>query len=191
MAETMTTRQITAPAALAVALDDAKANLRETTTDQDAIITAWLEGIIAHAEHVTGRSFITQTWKRSLDSFPASIELFNAPIQSVTSIKYYDTANVLQTLAASEYVVDINSEPGIVIPAADAAWPATYARPDAVQVEYVAGYGATAASVPSGIKAYLLAKLCEQFDAAIRPEKDTVQSSFIDRLLDRFRIYAL
>lgn len=187
----MTTRLITPPVALAVSIADAKANLRETTTDLDAIITAWLEGIIAHAEHVTGRSFITQTWKRSLDGFPAAIELHNAPIVSVTSVKYYDVDNALQTLDPADYLLDSNSEPGIVLPSADASWPATYDRPDAVQVEYVAGYGATEADVPKGIKAYLIARLTEQFDPSIRPEKDTIQSSYIDRLLDRFRIYSL
>jgi hypothetical protein len=40
----------TAPTVLAVTLADAKANLRIDGTDQDTIVTAWLEGVIGFAD---------------------------------------------------------------------------------------------------------------------------------------------
>ena len=54
---------------------------------------------------------------------------------------------------------------------------------------HVAGYGASDADIPKGIKLYILARLVEQYDPAIRVEKDTVQSSFLDGLLDRYKVY--
>ena len=186
----MTARLITPPEALAVSLASAKLNLKIDSSDQDAIITAWIQGITAHAEHITGRSFINQTWRVTLDAFPSAIKL-PCPVSSVTSVKYLDTTGAEQTLAANQYLVDSVSEPGVIVPAVGASWPATYPQVNAVYVDVVAGYGATDASVPDGIKLYILAKLTEQFDPAIRLEKDTVQASFLDCLLDRYRVWSL
>ena len=186
----MQTRLITPPAALAVSLASAKLNLRIDDNASDAIITAWIQGITAHAEHITGRSFINQTWRVTLDAFPDSIPL-PCPVSSVTSVKYLDKLGAEQTLDADQYFVDTASEPGAIVPAVGVTWPDTYDRINAVYVDVVAGYGATDASVPDGIKLYILAKLTEQYDPSVRPEKDTVQASFLDRLLDRFKVYSL
>ena len=186
----MTARLITPSAALAVSLASAKLNLRIDNSDSDAIITAWIQGITTHAEHITGRSFINQTWRVTLDAFPDAIEL-PCPVSSVTSVKYLDALGIEQTLAANQYFVDTVSEPGQIVPAAGVTWPDTLDRINAVYVDVVAGYGATDASVPDLIKLYILAKLTEQFDPSVRMEKDTVQASFLDRLLDRFKVYSL
>jgi len=187
----MSNKLITAAAAPAVTLADAKLSLRIDGTDMDAIIPAWVAGVTAHAEHCTNRAIINQTWKLTLDSFPTAIELPTSPVASITSIKYYDTSNVQQTLSALDYFLDNSSDYGLhyVVPVAGTIWPDTYDRINCVEVTYVAGYGASDTYTPAGIKLYLLAKLVEQFDPAVRMEKDTVQASYIDSLLDRYRVY--
>jgi uncharacterized phiE125 gp8 family phage protein len=188
----MTTRLITPPAALAVDLTEATAQLRIDGTDMDAMVTAWIEGISAHAEHYMQRSIITQTWRVTLDKFPDAIKLYNPPLVSVSYVKYYDVDGVLQTLDPADYVVDSVSEPGYIVPAPDVTWPDTECgRINAVIAEFVCGYGATHADVPKGIKLYIMAKLVEQYDPNTRPEKDTVQSSFIDCLLDRYKVWGM
>lgn len=184
----MTSKLITPPAALAVLLADAKASLRIETLDTalDGLITAYVQGITEHAEQLTGSSFITQTWRTTLPAFPTSIRLASSPLIAITSVKYIDTAGVEQTLAAASYTV----EGEYIVPAYNVTWPATRLQANAVTVDATYGYGATEAAVPKGIKLYILAALVQQFDPAVRPEKDTVQSSFIDRLLDRFRVYS-
>ena len=183
----MPTRLIIPPAALPVSLAEAKLNLRIDGNEQDSLIEAWIHGITAHAEHLTGRSFINQTWRVTLDKFPDAIEL-PVPASSVT-VKYLDDAGIEQTLDPADYIVDTASEPGYAVPGVGKAWPGTYDRINAVNVDVVAGYGATDASIPKGIKLYILARLVEQYDPAIRVEKDTVQSSFLDGLLDRWKVY--
>lgn len=185
----MPTRLITPPAALAVSLEEAKANLRIDTSDQDALITAWISGITANAEHITGLSFINQTWRVTLDEFPDAVVL-PPPVSSVVSVKYLDSDGVEQTLDPADYLVDSVSQPGYVVPAHGKAWPDTYNQINAVNVEVVSGFGTADSDVLSGIKLYILAKLTEQFDPSIRLEKDTVQASFLDRLLDRYRVYS-
>jgi uncharacterized phiE125 gp8 family phage protein len=94
---------------------------------------------------------VTQTRTIRLDYLPAYILLDWCPVQSVSSITYYDANNSLQTMSASLYEVDVYSEPAIIRASANATWPTTYDRLNAVAVEFVAGYG-VASSVPQDAK---------------------------------------
>lgn len=180
----MTSTLITPPA-LAVDLAAAKEALRVDGDEQDALVEAWLRGIIDHAEHATQRSFIAQTWRTVLPGFPAALRLPSSPVISITSVKYIDTAGIEQTLPESAYYVADDC----LLPAYGTTWPATRDQANAVTVEAVYGYGESPDDVPHGIRLYLIAALAQQFDPAIRPEKDAVRASFIDRLLDKFRKY--
>ena len=184
----MPTRLIFPPSSLAVTLEQAKANLSIDGSDLDSRVLMYLNGVIDKAEQLTGLSFINQTWRVTLDSFPDAIVL-PPPVSSVVSVKYLDSDGVEQTLDPADYLVDSVSQPGYVVPAYGKAWPETYDQVNAVNVEVISGFGADSTDVPDGIRLYIAAKLVEQFDPAIRVEKDTVQSSFIDRLLDPFRTY--
>lgn len=190
----MTARLITPPAALAVTLDQARANLRIDGTSMDALITTFLEGITEALEHELGRALITQCWRVTLDAFPstspAAIRLARAPLVSVQSIQYFDLAGVLQTLDPATYIVDTVSAPGRVVPAPGCTWPQAQARVNAVAVNYTCGYGATADSTPKNVRLYVLAKLVEQFEPTTGMERETVQSAFVDRLLDACRTYS-
>jgi len=74
----------------------------------------------------------------------------------VNSLKYFDTDGVEQTLTeGTDFLVDNESEPGRITPAPDTGWPATQNRPNAVSVEFVAGFG-DASKVPQGIKQAIL-----------------------------------
>jgi hypothetical protein len=84
------------------------------------------------------------------------IHLPRSPVQSVTSIQYYDPSGALQTLDPSQYIVDNISEPARVVPAPGTAWPSTQSRVGAVKVVFTAGYGNAGSSVPSGILHWIL-----------------------------------
>lgn len=146
-----------APTAEAVGLDELKDNpaVRITVAADDT----WVDQLIIAArkryEELTQRILMSSTWDLYLDGFPGDnkIEL-PAPLISVTSITYYDTANALQTWAATNYVVDAVSEPvARVALAYGVSWPLTYARPNAVIVRFVAGY--TAETIPADLKYWL------------------------------------
>ena len=75
-------------------------------------------------------------------------------MQSITSVKYYDANGTLTTLSGSLYQTDIVSEPAriSVSPGGISLWPSTQIdKINAVEIEFVAGYG-NAAAVPPGIK---------------------------------------
>ena len=185
----MTYQLITPNAVLEVSLDAAKTQLGIDGTELDETVTAWVKGIVAHAEHQTGRVILDQTWRTTLDTFPDAIRLPFAPCSSVTSLKFIDSTGAEQTLDPQDYDLSSEGQAAWVVPAFGKSWPATYAKINAVKVDAVFGYGSTVTDVPDDYKLFILAKLREQFDAATRLERDTVQSSFLDHLLDGKKVY--
>lgn len=185
---------ITPPDAEPVSVDDVKLSARvdaETFDDQLALLL--IPAIRAEAEHRLGRRLITQTVELVLDDFPAGeIDLRLPSVQSVTSIKYLDTAGAEQTVINTDYSLDTAASPGRVLLDTDAAWPATADVPNAVRVRYVVGYGDDDASVPPNIRLWITAHVVQALDnpsglntAALQP------MPFLDRLLDAERFYSV
>lgn len=181
-----------APTALAITLDEAKANLRIDVDDMDALIKNWIMGVTDHAEHLMGRAIMQQIWRVSLTAFPKDSEqgitLPYPPVSRIARVSYLDPSGIQQNIPPSRYLLDNASEPCRLILVSGAQWPATLRQANAIKIDIECGYGDSAAFTPQAIRLYLLAKLVEQFDPVVKPDKETVQSSYIDRLLDRYRI---
>lgn len=173
---------ITPPAQEPITLAEAKAHLRITEPDQDDLIAAHLQAAREQAEQITGRAFMPQAWRVTLDAFPAgAIELPRPPLAAVTSIKYIDPAGVQQTITPADYMLDTATEPGWVLPVAGKQWPATQDRINAVEVVYTVGWP-DAAAVPGAIKAWIKLRLQCLFDGTDWP-------AHADSLLDRWRLW--
>ena len=135
-----------------------KAHCRIDTDADDALLQeVYLPAARDHLEYFTRRQWLPATLICALECLPwdGCVFLPRPPLQSVTSFKYYDTDNMLQTWNSSNYYVDTLSEPGRVVVANGVTWPSVYARPNAVQVTYVAGW-ATPARIPVGLRQALL-----------------------------------
>ncbi len=148
-----------APAALPVTTDEAKAQLSIAHSDQDAFISRLVAAATAHLDGyagVLGRALITQTWRQDFHSFADCLRLPLEPVQSVSSVTYYDSDNVLQTLATSFYNLHTDAIGPRIVLKPDQFWPSTYKRDDAVSVTFMAGYGADETAVPEGIRHAIL-----------------------------------
>jgi uncharacterized phiE125 gp8 family phage protein len=185
----MTTRLIVPPAVLAVSMDAAQRAARvdvdaEGKSPLDDDIAREVRAYTAAAEHMTGRAFINQTWRVTLDAFPGAIRLPKSPLASVEHVKFYDVDGILQTLDPQDYQIDSESEPGYIVPAPGKAWPQTASRINAVEVQCVCGYGPTEATTPDAVKSYVLARAQQYFS----PVPNAKESNF-DRLLDQLWVY--
>jgi uncharacterized phiE125 gp8 family phage protein len=148
--------RVTGPAVPAVTLEEIKLHLKIDTNEQDAEVMAWLMAATALIDgpRGIGIAMINQSWRLSLDAFPASgIEIRLRPVTAITSIVYTDEAGATQTLSALSYTADFDSFPVIIRPGHGEAWPTTYSKPGAVKVTFSAGHGAGAATVPEPLKA--------------------------------------
>jgi len=76
------------------------------------------------------------------------------PVGAVVAVRYYDAGGTLQTLAGTEYLSWLEHSPPLVYPAPGRLWPPTQVgRLGAALVDFTAGYGPDATTVPATAKA--------------------------------------
>lgn len=194
----MSLKLITAPAIEPITRQEAKLHCRiiadvadVSPHPEDTLVDGLIAAARQEAEHLTGRALITQTWELALDQFDDSIKLPKPPLASVASVKYLDSAGILQTLPNTGYLLDDHSEPARLLPAYGTSWPATRIQPNAVLIRYDAGYG-LAANVPQAIKQWMLLQIGAMFENRESTVQGNVTSlQFADGLLDPFRIWSV
>jgi len=163
---------VTDPASEPLTAAEAKAHLRVTTADEDALIGSLITAARQRVEEITGLSLISQTWEYALNAFPeatrrnplGAIWLPRGPLQSITSITYTDPDGDSQTLDAASYTADTRALPGQVVPAYGESWPSTRAVLNAVVVKYVGGFGDDGTDVPEPIRQALRIDLATLFE---------------------------
>jgi len=144
---------------------DLKAHSHIDTSDDDAQVAAYIAAATQDTESYLWRQLCTATWVLTLDRFPWSdyIDLPRPPLQSVTHVKYYDLSNTQQTLSTGDYDVDTSTEPGRIYIDRSVGWPSVYDRRNAVEIRFVAGYGA-AGAVPEMIKQSIRMKAAHWYE---------------------------
>lgn len=206
----MALKLITGPTVEPLTLAEAKTQCRvdDDLTADDGLITTLIAAARQRAEGLTNRAFISQTWEKTLDVFPGSgwcaawpsvpmgataLPLAHPPILSVVSVKYVDTSGVLQTLDPASYVVDDRLLPGWIVPAYGYAWPATRLEPNAVRVQFTAGYGTDATTVPDAVKAWMKIAVATMYQHRARTVfgRGFAEIGDFDHLLDRYRVRVL
>lgn len=150
----------------ALTLADIKSHLNVTSTSDDDYIAGLLAAAVNYVERATGLDLRTTTWKLVLDQFPLwhhwnnpyylviypyypqwwgngqlirqqEISLRRGPLQSITSIQYYD-GTTTQTLDPSTYtVVTPSYYPAYIAPTT--CWPVAYPSPGAVSINFITG----------------------------------------------------
>ncbi len=190
---TETVEVVTEPVSLA----EAKAHLRVDISDDDSDITGMIETTRAFVEWDTGRSFAQHTYRADLFRFYDQIVLPGRPIQSITSIKYFDTASpqVLTTLSTNVYslVKDTIYRNGGQV------WGTHSLRPDAVQIIYVTGWADQ--SSPVGVNAgfpkmiyramlLIIGDLYENREAQFTTNFQQIQPNLtVKAMLNPYRVY--
>lgn len=148
------------PATPLIALADMKLHLRQDLSADDTLINQIIAAATVWAEDFLHRRFITQTVTMTIHAFTGrAIMLPIAPVQSITEIRYLDSAGVQQTLSTDVYKLSKGQLPFYVVTQYGQTWPQTRAEADAVEIEFVAGYGDAASDVPADIvrAVYMLA----------------------------------
>jgi len=165
----------TYPAIEPVTLSEVKALLVVDGTGDDAILTDMIGEAREFIEHISGMAFITQGWRLSLDRWPqpatpwwdgvqqmaiseltarnASLQIPVWPLQTISVVTVFGDDNVgVPVTIASVFDVDTYQQPGRLTLRNGATWPIALRNSNAIQIEYTAGYGLTAADVPGPIK---------------------------------------
>lgn len=166
---------LTQPSVEPVSLDEAKLHLRVDSTAEDDLIAGLIQAAREYVESYTRKTMIYTTYRFTLDCFPGAstwtpfatsepIELPRQPVAQIAAsgsysyamprIRYYDTDSVQQTLtyAGEDFELDLGANPPSLRLFPYTYWPiAEYYRANAVEIDFVAGYGSTSASVPASL----------------------------------------
>ena len=146
---------VSVPAAEPITLANIKTKMGIATGDTaaDTQIGWMIPAARRWVEQRTGRKLITQTWKLYLDEFPDVIQLPFGVVSSVTHVKYTAPDGTVTTLAAANYQTDLVSEPARIAPSyAATCWPGVRGQTfNAVEVQFICGYGAAGSNVPDDI----------------------------------------
>jgi len=161
-------------------MDEARLAARADVEDDgtsalDTDIRRAIKTYTTEAEGETNRAIMQQTWRLTLDAFPAKFELRRPPLLKVDHIKFYDAAGVQQTLDPQDYQVDGEREPGEIVLAPGYVWPATARRINAVEVQITCGYGTDPSVVPDAISGFIVARLSEHFQTGGQPKNEHVK----------------
>lgn len=184
---------VTRPTLEVISLAEAKLHLRIDSTDHDAALAGYIVAARRFAQAYTRRVLMTQTWATTFDEWPTvgcdyRIDFPVAPVQSVSSITYTDENGATQTLAADQYTVHGTGAEGLpyIVPAYDVTWPTLRGVPDAVRVQYVAGYGSQPGDVPEELRIAIMLHTEMLFDR--NPQARNLLEESRNALLDPYRV---
>lgn len=199
---------LTAPAAEPVTLAEVKGFARIDATTEDALLTTLIATAREAAELFLRRSLITQSWTLTLDmggggldcwlpsgtydlpvsalygDLPRSFHLPMGKVQSVTSVKTYDTSNTESTYSSANYTLNSDT----LILNSTAYWPSNLRERATCVIEYVAGYGDTASSIPQAIRTGILMHIAALYDTRGQCEGATDMPPGAKQLMARHRV---
>ena len=207
---------VATPSIEPVTLEEVKDHLKETSTDNDSILTALIISARQSAEMFTGRAFITQTWQMFmnyfsrlnnssewwdgvrerpisfLNKFSDDIEIPIAPLQSIAHIKIYDDEDTAVTFDSSNYFVSfydgLYARNGRVTLREGSTWPTVDRVADGIEIQFIAGYGDLTTDVPESIRQAIMQEVAFLFENRGECSVSSVNSETAKSLLNPFRI---
>lgn len=149
----------TAPALTPISVAEAKAHLRVSSTDEDALIEGLVNAAVAYLDGpsgILGRCLVSQTWELYYDAFPTGdLRIPIGNLIAVETVEYVDPdLAIFVTWSSANYEVDDKSLDGWVIPVD--GWPDVLETSNAIRVTFRAGYGTAATDVPAAIRQAML-----------------------------------
>lgn len=142
----MTSIITTPPAVEPVTVADARLHLRVTHPDEDALIARLIAAARTHVEQATRRALITQGRRLYLDGWPPGrvVRLPASPVQRIDAVTVYDADGMPVALDPAAYRLEGTASPARLKVHAGAP-----AAANGIEIDFTAGYGDEAASVPA------------------------------------------
>lgn len=169
---------------LALDVRDVKNYLKLDDNADEVLVRTLITTASEWVENHIARSLINRTYQLFLDGvteidFPLwegmvdgpdivwrkrQVPLPRGPISSVTHLKTYDDADTATTMSTDKYYVDKVSQPPNVVLRAGASWPTSLRVANAIEIEYVAGYGDSPAQIPEPIRLAMYQFIAFQYE---------------------------
>lgn len=160
----MTPIALTPPAIEPVSLSEAKDFLRILTADEDELLGTLITAARLMIEAASGRLLIEQGWRIALDAWPqgGEIRLPLSPVRSLTAARVFPATGPAEAVAPSSLTLVEGSDPPLIAIVGPVSSPGR-ARA-AIEIDLVAGFGATRDTVPAPLRQAVLRLACRWFE---------------------------
>ena len=154
-----------------VTLAEAKLHLRVDVTDDDVLIGAMISAARDMVERYTSRTLIYTAYRMTMDMWTWDIELPRSPAVEAAAnlvtgiayatprIRYWDNDYVQQTItyADDDFELLLDNNPPLLVLPPSTIWPITAPlQRGAIEIDWIAGYGAASTSVPQLLRLAIL-----------------------------------
>jgi len=169
---------LTAPPAVEpVSLSDAKAWLRAGHGDEDVLISDLIASARVRVESETGLALITQSWRWTLDAWPArrlsacgqAVSLPVRPLISVQAVRTYDAEGASTAVDPAEYRAE-PGEPGRLIAVLPFSLPQPRRAAGGIEIDFTAGFGAAGDDVPAPVREAVLRLVADAYSNVERAQ---------------------
>lgn len=145
----------TPPAVKPVSVADVKSSARIDFGDDDGLVEALIDAAVSHLDGhsgILGRCLINQVWTQTLPAWPCGQIGMAFPDVSGAVVTYRDGDGVLQTIDTANFRLIERADTSAIEWIDGFSLPSLASRSDAVTIDIVAGYGASADAVPAAIR---------------------------------------
>lgn len=157
---------VTAPTWEPVSLEEAKSYIGQSDDADDALVLSLIRAARIDWER-KNRQFSRATYRLRIDCLEPVILIPKPPLSSVTSIKYFDSSDLEQTVANSIYDVITFREPGEIRLKKNKSWPSDVrGEVGDVSIEFVCGHESPS-EVPDDIRCGLLKTVSLEYDSQL------------------------
>ncbi len=155
---------IAAPAIEPVSLAEAKLYLKVDGADEDDLIRTLIVAARLLIEAASRRLFITQGWRIVLDRWPVNGELRLplAPVTAISAVRVLDAAGSATTAAVSALDLSAHADPPSLF--VQGVVPQPGRARAGIEIDLLAGYGATAGTVPQPFRQAILMMVGRWFE---------------------------
>jgi uncharacterized phiE125 gp8 family phage protein len=185
----MNWKVITPPQVTPVTLEEVKAHLKVTGTDEDSLLAIYIQAATNAAEAYTNIRFIDTEIEEVFDEFHEMTYL-RFPTKQIDSIKYDSSDDTEKTVNTAIYVLNTYTEPQVLLRQSGQNWPNDLAdKRLRIRVRYIAGFGDEPSTVPADIRSAILLIVGHLYEN----REDTVSAlpKASTRLLEPWRVYHL
>lgn len=173
----MSLKRLSGPASEPVSLGEAKLYLRVEADAEDALLGLLIGSARELFERETGCVLISQEWEWTLDAWPEpganarrALIFPLQPLAGIAEITVKDGEGGEIDVPGTDYIEDLAA--GRITEAEPGRWPRPGIAAAGLRIDFTAGFGASAASVPADIRAVLLAMIGEAYEARALTEGD-------------------
>ncbi|MGV8936010.1 MAG: head-tail connector protein [Allorhizobium sp.] len=158
----MTYAVITPPSAEPLTLVEVKAHLRLDTGDEDALLASLIVTAREYLERQAGLCLMTQTLRLYRDQWPADgvIQILRGPVQAIENVTVFSSDGVPGQVSLEDHLLDGQSRPARL-------WLRHPKAPgqaiNGIEIDFVAGFGATGAEVPNTLRRAVLMHVALMF----------------------------